>query len=158
MRLVTRVGTAMDSQGAALNEGLVARLVVASVGAFIGMYSVMTLKIGFSVETLCDAHVVSVWSSIWVLRHDVERWAQKALPLDTPDAIRTEKDGRPYRRRRLQLYQLELAWWLPCRPCWRMIRGRSGRKEGKIYSSMVVGCWQGRESESDLSGTLGVIL
>lgn len=45
------MGTAVDGQGAALNECLAARLVVASVGAFIGMYSVMALEIGFAIET-----------------------------------------------------------------------------------------------------------
>ena len=59
------MGTAVDSQGAALNEGLVARFVIASVGTFIGMYSVMTLEIGLSIETLCDAVAVSVWSYDW---------------------------------------------------------------------------------------------
>lgn len=52
MRLVTGMGPAVDGQGAALDERLAARFVVASVGAFIGMYSVMALEIGFSVETL----------------------------------------------------------------------------------------------------------
>ena len=60
MRLVTGMGTAVDSQGAALDEGFVARFVVASVGAFIGMYSVVTLEIGFSIETLDDTIAVSV--------------------------------------------------------------------------------------------------
>lgn len=46
------MSTAVDGQGAALNEGLVARLVVASIGAFIGMYSVMALEIRLSIETL----------------------------------------------------------------------------------------------------------
>lgn len=52
MRLITGMGTAVDGQGAALNERLVTRLVIASIGAFIGMYSVMSLEVGFPVETL----------------------------------------------------------------------------------------------------------
>lgn len=46
------MGTAVDGQGAALNKSLDARFVVASIRAFVGMYSVMSLKIGFSIETL----------------------------------------------------------------------------------------------------------
>lgn len=46
------MGTAVDGQGTALNECLVARFVVASVGAFVGMYSVMALEIGLAIETL----------------------------------------------------------------------------------------------------------
>lgn len=45
MRLITGMSTAVDGQGAALNERFVAGLVIASVGTLIGMYSVMTLKI-----------------------------------------------------------------------------------------------------------------
>lgn len=52
VRLVTSMSTAMDGQGAALDEGLVARFVVACIGAFIGMYSVMALEVGLSVEAL----------------------------------------------------------------------------------------------------------
>ena len=46
------MGTAVDSQGAALNECLVAGFVVAGVGAFIGMYSIVTLEVRLSIETL----------------------------------------------------------------------------------------------------------
>ena len=46
------MGTAVHGQGAALNECLIARLVVASIGAFIGVYSVMPLEIGLAVKTL----------------------------------------------------------------------------------------------------------
>lgn len=46
------MGTAVHGQCAALNECLIARFVVASIGAFIGMYSVMTLEIGLAIETL----------------------------------------------------------------------------------------------------------
>ena len=52
VRLIASVGTAMDSQGAALNECLVAGFVVAGVGAFIGMYSIVTLEVRLPVETL----------------------------------------------------------------------------------------------------------
>lgn len=46
------MSTAMDGQGAALNEGLVARFVVARIGALIGMDSIMALKIRLAVKTL----------------------------------------------------------------------------------------------------------
>ena len=39
------MGTAVDRQSAALNECLVAGFVVASVGAFVGVYPVMALEI-----------------------------------------------------------------------------------------------------------------
>ena len=86
MRLVTSMSTAVDSQGAALNEGLVARFVVTSVGTFIGMYSVMTLEIRFSIETLCDAVAVSVWSQGWVDRRALTtpRVGRRMIYLWTP--------------------------------------------------------------------------
>ena len=65
MRLVPGMSTAVDGQGAALNEGLAARFVVASIRALIGMYSVMALEIGFSVETLRDAIAISLWWVCW---------------------------------------------------------------------------------------------
>ena len=46
------MGTAVDSQGTALNECLVAGFIIAGVGAFIGMYSIVTLEVRLSVETL----------------------------------------------------------------------------------------------------------
>ena len=54
MRLVTSMGSAVDCQSTALNEGLVAGFVVTGVRTFIGMYSVVTLEIGFSIEALSD--------------------------------------------------------------------------------------------------------
>ena len=86
MRLVTSMGTAVDSQGAALNEGFVAGFVVASVGAFIGMDSIMTLEIGLSIETLCDEIAISLWFcvGVWWTSHEVERWAHNGLTLGHP--------------------------------------------------------------------------
>ena len=52
VRLIASMGTAVDSQGAALNECLVAGFVVAGVGAFVGMYSIVTLEVRFPIETL----------------------------------------------------------------------------------------------------------
>lgn len=59
MRLVASMGSAVDSQGAALNESLIARFVIARVRAFIGMYSVMTLEIRLPIETLRDTIAIS---------------------------------------------------------------------------------------------------
>lgn len=72
MRLVTGMGTAVDGQGAALDERLAARFVVASVGAFIGMYSVMALEIGFSVETLWERIAISLWWCVGTLTSTAE--------------------------------------------------------------------------------------
>ena len=94
------MGTAVDSQGATLNESLVTRFVVASIGAFIGMYSVMSLEIGFSIETLQDAIAISVQSN---LGKEVELSAQSCLPLGNLDAIRTERAEWPCRQQRFQL-------------------------------------------------------
>lgn len=65
MRLVTSMGTAVDSQGAALDECFVAGLVVAGIRAFIGMYSIMTLEVGLSIETLCGVIAISLWWVWW---------------------------------------------------------------------------------------------
>ena len=46
------MGTAVDSQGATLNECLVAGFVVAGIGSFIGMYSIVTLEVRLPIETL----------------------------------------------------------------------------------------------------------
>lgn len=62
MRLITSMDTAVDGQGAALNECLAARFVVASVGAFIGMYSEMALEISLASEILCNAINLWLWS------------------------------------------------------------------------------------------------
>ncbi len=99
VRLVASMGTAVDSQGAALNECLVARFVVTSVRALVGVYSIMALEIRLSIETLCDAIVISLWTCTT----EAERWAQNDLPWGSPDAIRTEKGERPCRQRRVQL-------------------------------------------------------
>lgn len=50
--LVTGMGSTVNRQSRALNEGLFARLVIASVGSFIRMYSIMPLEIGLSIEAL----------------------------------------------------------------------------------------------------------
>ena len=52
VRLIASMGAAVDSQGATLNECLVAGLVVAGVGAFVGMYPIMTLEVRLPIETL----------------------------------------------------------------------------------------------------------
>ncbi len=93
------MGTAVDSQGAALYECLVARFVVTSVRALIGMYSIMALEIRLSIETLCDDIVISLWTCTTEAEHS----AQNGLPWGNPDAIRTEKGERPCRQRRVQL-------------------------------------------------------
>lgn len=66
MGLITSMCTVVDGQGAALNEFLGARIVVASVGAFIDMYSVMALEIRLATETLCNAIAISLW--LWIGR------------------------------------------------------------------------------------------
>ena len=50
----------MDCEGAALNECLVARFVLTGVRALIGMYSVMTLKVGLPVEALSPDRSISL--------------------------------------------------------------------------------------------------
>ena len=55
---------AVDGQGAALNEGLVARFVIARVGTFVGMYSIVALEVRFSIEALYDAIAISVMSCV----------------------------------------------------------------------------------------------
>ena len=59
MRLVACVGSPMNCQGTALDEGLGAGLVVASIGSFIGVYSIMPLEIGLAIEALLCVAVVS---------------------------------------------------------------------------------------------------
>lgn len=68
------MGTAVDGQGTALNECLVARFVVASVGAFVGMYSVMALEIGLAIETLWDAIAISLLIVVVGRRQALPRW------------------------------------------------------------------------------------
>ena len=72
------MGTAVDSQGAALNECLVARCVVAGIGAFVGVNSIVALEIGLSIKTLWDAIAISLR---WCGREatEVERPAQDGL-------------------------------------------------------------------------------
>ena len=62
------MGTAVDGQGAALNESLVARCIVAGIGAFIGMYSIVALEIGLSIKTLWDAIAISL-EVVWKERY-----------------------------------------------------------------------------------------
>lgn len=56
------MGSTMDCQRTALYEGLVAGLVVARIRAFIGVYPIMTLKVGFSIEALQLKVMVSIHS------------------------------------------------------------------------------------------------
>ena len=55
------MSTTVDSQSTALNECLVARLVITGIGTFIGVYPVMALEIGLAIETLYDASAISLW-------------------------------------------------------------------------------------------------
>ena len=59
MRLVAGMGSPVDSQSTALNECLGARLVVASIWPFIGVYPIMPLKVGLSIKALSKIVVVS---------------------------------------------------------------------------------------------------
>ena len=59
MGLVACVGSPVNCQGTALDEGLGAWLVVASIGPFIGMYPIMPLEIGLAIEALLCIAVVS---------------------------------------------------------------------------------------------------
>lgn len=63
------MGTAVDGQGAALNESLVARCVVAGIGAFIGMYSIVALEIGLSIKTLWGMRSRSALRLVWKERY-----------------------------------------------------------------------------------------
>ena len=59
MGLVACMGSSVDCQGTALDEGLGAWLVVASIWPFVGMYPIMPLKIRLSIEALLCIAVVS---------------------------------------------------------------------------------------------------
>ena len=59
MGLVACVGSPVDCQSTALNECLGARPVVASIWAFVGVYPIMPLKVGLSIEALSKIVVVS---------------------------------------------------------------------------------------------------
>ena len=59
MGLVARMGSPVDCQSTALDECLRARLVVASIWPFIGMYPIMPLKVRLSIEALSKIVVVS---------------------------------------------------------------------------------------------------
>ena len=50
----------VHSKGTSLYEGFGARLIVASVRALIGVYSIMTLQVRFPIETLDHRHAPSV--------------------------------------------------------------------------------------------------
>ena len=101
MWLVSSMGTAVDGQGTALDECLVARFVVASVGALIGMYSVMALEIGLAIETLCDAidcdQPLDRSGGTPTSTTEVELSARDCLPLGTLHAIRIERAEQPCR-------------------------------------------------------------
>ena len=60
VRFVSCMSSTVDSQGAALNERLVARLVFTCVWALVGMDSVVTLKVGFPIEALGDDRLISL--------------------------------------------------------------------------------------------------
>lgn len=59
MGLVACMGSPVDCQSTALDEGLSAWLVVASIRPFIGMYPIMPLEVGLSIEALLCVAVVS---------------------------------------------------------------------------------------------------
>ena len=103
MRLISSVGTAMDSQGAALNECLIAGLVITRVRALIGVYSVMTLEVGLAIETLRNGIAISLCPDIGEGRKSAtpQQWEQGGSPWGIPGAIRTEKDEQPCRRNRV---------------------------------------------------------
>ena len=52
MRFLAGVGTIVNGQCASLNECLGAASVCAIVRAFVGVYSKVTLKVGFTIEAL----------------------------------------------------------------------------------------------------------
>ena len=52
VRLVTGMGSPVNREGAALNESLATRLVVTRVRALVGVYAVVALKVGLSIEAL----------------------------------------------------------------------------------------------------------
>lgn len=93
------MSTAVDGQGAALNEGLVARFVVAGIGAFVGMYSIMALEIRLSIETLRDTIAISIELCVGTSTSttEVELSAQDRLPSGNLHANRTEKGEQPCR-------------------------------------------------------------
>jgi len=62
VRLVSRMSPTVDRQSAALYEGLIARFVVARIRTLVGVYAIMTLKIGFSIEALHHKTSVSLES------------------------------------------------------------------------------------------------
>lgn len=72
----------VDCQGTALDEGLGAWLVVASIWPFIGMYPIMPLEIGLSIEALLCAAMVSRGHKL-DLAPD-ERSRQVCLTLEQP--------------------------------------------------------------------------
>lgn len=59
MGLVACVRSPVNCQSTALDECLGTRLVVASIWPFIGMYPIMPLKVGLSIEALSKIVVVS---------------------------------------------------------------------------------------------------
>ncbi len=52
MRLVTSVGSTVYSQGAALNECLIAGFVITGIRALVGVDSIMALEVRFAIEAL----------------------------------------------------------------------------------------------------------
>lgn len=52
VRLVSCMGSAMDRQSTALDEGLVAWFVITGIRTLVGMYAIVSLKVGFSIEAL----------------------------------------------------------------------------------------------------------
>ena len=77
------MGTTVDGQGAALNESLVAGCVVAGIGAFVGMYSIVALEIGLSIKTLGDAIAISL-EVVWKERYRGEASGARWLTFGHP--------------------------------------------------------------------------
>ena len=73
MGLVACVGSPVDCQSTALDEGLRAWLVVASIWPFIGMYPIMPLEVGLSIEALLCIAVVSCGHELDLALYDRSR-------------------------------------------------------------------------------------
>ena len=106
MRLVSCVGSSMDCQSAALYKSLVTRFVIASIGALVGMYAIMTLEIRLAIETL--ARKINKLGSF--IQTDIGSKDQGGLEIQLPwnnlDAIRIGRDEQP------SLQQKQHPWYL----------------------------------------------
>ena len=67
------MGSPVDCQSTALDESLSAWLVVASIWPFIGMYPIMPLEVGLSIEALLKMAVVSCGHDMDLARDDRPR-------------------------------------------------------------------------------------